>query len=48
MELDFVEGQTEVWLSPPAGDYTLKLELVDNLTPGKVLAGPVTTTAKVQ
>ena len=48
VELDFVEGQTEVWLSPPAGDYTLKLELVDNLTPGKVLAGPATTTAKVQ
>lgn len=44
---DFVEGQTEVWLAPPAGSYTLKLELVDNLVPGNVLAGPVTTTVKV-
>lgn len=28
--LDFRDGQTEVWLEPPAGDYQLKLELVSN------------------
>ncbi|MEO5672624.1 MAG: DUF4399 domain-containing protein, partial [Ramlibacter sp.] len=28
--LDFREGQTEVWLEPPAGDYQLRLELVSN------------------
>lgn len=48
VDFDFVEGQTEVWLAPPAADYTLKLEFLDNLNPAKVLAGPVTTTVKVQ
>jgi hypothetical protein len=33
--MDFVNGQTEVWLSPPAGDYAVKLEFVDNANPGK-------------
>lgn len=47
VEFDFSDGQTEVWLAPPAGDYTLKLEFLDNLNPGKLLAGPVTTTVKV-
>ena len=28
--LDFVNGQTEVWLAPPAGEYRLALDLVDN------------------
>ena len=28
---DFRQGQTEVWLNPPRGDYTLQLELVDNI-----------------
>ena len=28
---DFREGQTEVWLQPPPGDYRLRLELVDNV-----------------
>lgn len=27
---DFREGQTEVWLEPPSGDYQLRLELVNN------------------
>ena len=35
--LDFRSGQTEVWIKPPAGDYTLKLDLVDNIT-GTVVA----------
>ena len=30
--LDFRQGQTEVWLNPPRGDYALRLELLDNLT----------------
>ncbi|MBC5766494.1 DUF4399 domain-containing protein [Ramlibacter albus] len=33
----FDAGQTETWLQPPAGDYQLALQLVDNIT-GKVLA----------
>ena len=37
-ELAFVNGQTEVWLEPPAGDYELRLDLMDNLNPSKVLA----------
>lgn len=30
--LDFAGGQTEVWLQPPAGELSMKLELVDNLS----------------
>lgn len=47
-EMDFAEGQTEAWLAPPAGDYTLKLDFVDNLNPQQVLTGPVTATVKVK
>ncbi|MFY8042998.1 MAG: DUF4399 domain-containing protein [Rhodoferax sp.] len=47
-EMDFVEGQTETWLAPPAGDYTLKLEFMDNLNPKQSLAGAVTTAVRVQ
>lgn len=36
--MDLVNGQTEVWLSPPSGNYAMKLDLVDNLNPGKTLA----------
>lgn len=42
--LDFTTGQTEAWLSPPAGDYTLRLELLGN-APGErteSVAKPVT------
>jgi len=28
--LDFREGQTEVWLEPPSGEYLLRLELLNN------------------
>lgn len=31
-------GQTELWLSPPKGDYNARLELVSNAAAGKVLA----------
>ena len=47
-ELDFVEGQTETWLAPPAGDYTLKLEFMDNLNHKQALVGAVTTAVRVQ
>lgn len=46
-ELDFVNGETEAWLSPPAGPYTLKLELLDNANPGKLLAAAVTSEVRV-
>lgn len=46
--MDFVNGQTEVWLSPPAGDYLLKLDLVDNTNPARTLAETATATVKVQ
>lgn len=36
--LDFRQGQTEVWLQPPKGDYQMRLELVDNIKPGTVVA----------
>ncbi len=36
--MDFVNGQTEIWLSPPAGAYTFSLDFVDNLDPAKVIA----------
>jgi len=38
--LDFRGGQTEVWLAPPGGEATLRLELVNNANDG------VTTAAK--
>nr|WP_315848538.1 DUF4399 domain-containing protein [uncultured Rhodoferax sp.] len=47
-EMDFVEGQTETWLAPPAGDYTLKLEFMDNLNPKQAVVGAVTTAVIVQ
>lgn len=37
-EISFTNGQTEAWLSPPAGGYKLKLELVSNEVKDKVLA----------
>lgn len=37
-QIDMVNGQTEVWLAPPAGSYAMKLDLIDNLEPGKTLA----------
>ncbi len=36
-EMNFVNGQTEAWLEPPPGDYTVKLDFVDNAKGGKVL-----------
>ncbi|MBS0447699.1 MAG: DUF4399 domain-containing protein [Proteobacteria bacterium] len=36
--MEFGNGHTEVWLNPPAGHYSLKLDLMDNNAAGKVLA----------
>lgn len=36
--LEFENGHTEVWLTPPAGHYVAQLDLVDNQSPGKMLA----------
>lgn len=46
--MDFVEGQTEVWLAPPAGSYSLKLELLDNITTGKPLTNAVSASVRVE
>ena len=46
--MDFVNGQTEVWLAPPPSDYELKLELVDNASPERTLANAATATVKVK
>lgn len=46
--MDFVEGQTEVWLSPPAGSYSLRLEMMDNLAPGKTLTDAATASVRVE
>ncbi len=35
--LNFRAGQTETWIEPPAGNYQMKLELVNNVT-GQVMA----------
>lgn len=35
--MDFMAGQTETWLSPPTGDYTMRLELVSNADRAKVM-----------
>jgi Domain of unknown function (DUF4399) len=46
--MEFVNGQTEVWLAPPPGEYLLKLDLLDNTNPSKSLAETVTTSVRVQ
>ncbi len=46
--MDFVNGQTEVWLEPPLGEYTLKLDFLDNANPGKMLAVGVTQSVSVE
>lgn len=42
----FTNGATEAWLKPPAGDYTLKLELVANAG-GAVMASSAPVAVKV-
>ena len=47
-EMNFVNGQTEVWLSPPPGGYVLKLDFMDNANPGKTLTESITLPVRVQ
>lgn len=47
-EIDFVNGQTEAWLSPPPGPYTLKLDFMDNVNAGKALADSVSSPVRVE
>ena len=47
-QIDMVNGQTEVWLSPPAGSYAMKLDLIDNLDPGKTLAETTAVPVRVE
>ncbi|MDB5874715.1 MAG: hypothetical protein JWQ07_4157 [Ramlibacter sp.] len=35
--LDFRQGQTEVWLNPPRGSYTLRLDFLSNVKPDTVV-----------
>ena len=46
--MDMTGGETEVWIAPPRGSYTLKLDFMDNLHPDKVLysAAPETIAVK--
>jgi hypothetical protein len=46
--MDFVDGQTEVWLAPPAGRYTLKLEMLDNADGRQAVSEPVTARLEVR
>jgi hypothetical protein len=46
--MDLVNGQTEVWLSPPRGPYAMRLELVDNINPAKTLAETVAVPVRVE
>ena len=45
--MEFVNGQTEVWLSPPAGEYQLKLDLLDNTNVSRTLAPTATASIRV-
>jgi hypothetical protein len=47
-DIVFANGQTETWLSPPAGSYKLKLELVSNDVPSKLLAESPAVAVEVQ
>ena len=47
-EMDFINGQTEAWLAPPAGAYTAKLDFVDNVNPTKVLVDSVSAALRVE
>lgn len=46
--MDFANGQTEVWLSPPSGEYSLTLEFIDNANPDQSLTDPVSTSVRVR
>lgn len=43
----FPNGQTEVWLAPPSGEYQLRLDLLDNTNPARALAPTATASIRV-
>lgn len=45
--INFTGGQTETWLNPPAGDYTMRLDMVSNAADGKVLSSTKPSTLSV-
>ncbi|MDO8346022.1 MAG: DUF4399 domain-containing protein [Cellvibrio sp.] len=47
-EMAFVNGQTETWLAPPPGTYSMKLDFMDNNTPGKTMADSVAMPIRVE
>ena len=47
-ELIFSNGQTETWLAPPPGNYTLKLDFLDNANVGQTLAESATVAVEVK
>ncbi len=47
-EMTFTNGQSEVWLAPPSGAYTMRLDFMDNVNPGKTLAEPVSVAVRVE
>lgn len=46
--MDFTNGETEVWLAPPVGRYTLRLEMLDNTNPARQLTEPVSARLEVR
>jgi hypothetical protein len=46
--VELTEGQTELWLQPPPGDYSLRTELVSNTAPNTVLAASTPVAFKVE
>lgn len=46
--MDFINGQTEVWLSPPPGAYAFKLDFLDNSNTEKPLTDSITLPVRVQ
>lgn len=48
VEMEFAQGQTEVWLAPPAGAYLLRLDFMDNASTGKTLASAVSAAVNVE
>ena len=39
-EMEFINGETEVWLAPPDGEYLMKLDLIDNTRPDTPMTEP--------
>jgi Domain of unknown function (DUF4399) len=46
--LDFINGQTETWLAPPPGPYSMKLDFVDNNMSDKTMASTANVPIRVE